>query len=184
MKVCLAGALLSRPQVLFLDEPTNYLDRDSLGGLAVAIKNWGGAVIVISHDATFVSAVCHEIWNVDHGMIQSKDRRDVDDTKFADDAEDGASGVGSFTASGATTPIGAASRLASKAATPISSAAGTPTGSGDEGAQDDDMSKLKAGKGKKKKMTRNEKKAQEERRRARVLAFLQTGVKQPDTDEE
>ncbi len=67
---------------------------------------------------------------------------------------------------------------------PISSAAGTPAGSGDEGGEDDDMSKLKAGKGKKKKMTRNEKKAQEERRRARVLAFLQTGVKQPDTDEE
>lgn len=131
---------------------------------------------------------------VDNGQITGKTRRDLDSSKF-EDAGDGAStpglDSGAVTPNGAATPNGvlspaqsrAASRLTSKAGTPVSSAAGTPAGSGDE-KDDDDMSKLKAGKGKKKKMTKNEKKAQEVRRRQRVLDFLSTGVKEPDTDEE
>ena len=35
--------------MLVLDEPTNYLDRESLGALAAAIKEFGGGVVMISH---------------------------------------------------------------------------------------------------------------------------------------
>ena len=52
----------NHPHMLILDEPTNFLDRDSLGGLAVAIRNWEGAVCMISHNREFVGALCNEEW--------------------------------------------------------------------------------------------------------------------------
>lgn len=42
VKVVLAGAMWNNPHILILDEPTNFLDRDSLGGLAVAIRDFKG----------------------------------------------------------------------------------------------------------------------------------------------
>jgi elongation factor 3 len=67
VKVVLAAAMWNNPHMLVLDEPTNYLDRESLGGLAVAIRNWGGAVIMISHNTEFVEALCPELWHIDAG---------------------------------------------------------------------------------------------------------------------
>lgn len=55
VKVVIAAALWAKPQVLILDEPTNFLDRDALGGLAVAIRDWAGAFVCISHNVEFVS---------------------------------------------------------------------------------------------------------------------------------
>ena len=178
VKVVLAAAMWNNPQVLVLDEPTNYLDRDALGGLATAIRDWGGAVIIISHNMEFVGALCPEIWNVEDGQITSKHRTDLAEGAFADEAASTPGATAPSTpAPGSTVP----SRMASKAGTPISSAAGTPVGSGDEG---DDMSKFKARKGRKK-MTRNEKKAQEERRRLRLSRWLTYGgEREPDTDDE
>lgn len=49
MKVVLAAAMWQNPHMLVLDEPTNYLDRESLGALANAIKEFGGGVVMISH---------------------------------------------------------------------------------------------------------------------------------------
>ena len=45
----LAAATWQQPHLIVLDEPTNYLDRESLGALAIAIKDYGGGVVVISH---------------------------------------------------------------------------------------------------------------------------------------
>lgn len=47
----LAAAMWNNPHVLVLDEPTNYLDRDSLGALAGAIREYGGGVVMITHNA-------------------------------------------------------------------------------------------------------------------------------------
>jgi len=55
------------PHVLILDEPTNFLDRDSLGALATAVKNFAGGVIIISHQREFYSALCPEVWSVVDG---------------------------------------------------------------------------------------------------------------------
>jgi elongation factor 3 len=41
-------------------------------GLAVAIKEWGGAVCIISHSTEFVTALCPEIWHVDNGQLTHK----------------------------------------------------------------------------------------------------------------
>ena len=51
MKVVLAAAMWNCPHLLVLDEPTNYLDRDSLGALAEGIKSFDGGGIMISHNS-------------------------------------------------------------------------------------------------------------------------------------
>ena len=67
VKVVLAAAMWMEPHVLILDEPTNFLDRDSLGALATAIKNYAGGCIIISHQREFYSALCPEVWSVVDG---------------------------------------------------------------------------------------------------------------------
>ena len=56
VKVVLAAAMWNCPHLLVLDEPTNYLDRDSLGALAEGIRTFDGGVIMISHNAGARSA--------------------------------------------------------------------------------------------------------------------------------
>merc|ERR1719155_199670 len=67
VKVVLAACMWMEPHVTILDEPTNFLDRDSLGALATAIKNYAGGVIIISHQREFYSALCPEVWSVVDG---------------------------------------------------------------------------------------------------------------------
>mmetsp|Transcript_33591 Transcript_33591/g.74378 ORF Transcript_33591/g.74378 Transcript_33591/m.74378 type:complete len:1029 (+) Transcript_33591:223-3309(+) len=69
VKVVLGAAMWNNPHMLVLDEPTNYLDRDSLGALAEAIKNYGGGVIMITHNMEFSSAMCGETWTVADGKL-------------------------------------------------------------------------------------------------------------------
>ena len=52
------------PHLVVLDEPTNYLDRDSLGALSAAIKEFEGGVLMISHNAEFFGDIAPEIWEV------------------------------------------------------------------------------------------------------------------------
>merc|ERR1719197_1730127 len=67
VKVVLAACMWMEPHVTILDEPTNFLDRDSLGALACAIKAYAGGVIIISHQREFYSALCPEVWSVVDG---------------------------------------------------------------------------------------------------------------------
>jgi len=67
VKVVLAAAMWMEPHIIILDEPTNFLDRDSLGALATAVKNYAGGCIIISHQREFYSALCPEVWSVVDG---------------------------------------------------------------------------------------------------------------------
>ena len=58
----------NNPHILVMDEPTNFLDRDSLGALAMAIKSYDGGVVVISHNREFTGTVCPEEWQVGSGV--------------------------------------------------------------------------------------------------------------------
>ncbi len=120
VKVCLAAAMWNNPQLLVLDEPTNYLDRDALGGLATAIRDWAGAVVIISHNMEFVGALCPEIWNVDQGKIMSRNKVNMAEGAFLDEMEN-ASTPGASVPGTPMPGSTAASRLASKAGTPMSS---------------------------------------------------------------
>jgi elongation factor 3 len=70
VKVVLGAVMWQQPHVLVLDEPTNYLDRESLAGLVAAIESFEGGVVVISHNREFVrSANLTETWTVGGGRV-------------------------------------------------------------------------------------------------------------------
>merc|ERR1712025_56556 len=58
------------PHILILDEPTNYLDRDGLGALVLAIKDYQGGVLVISHNREFCDSVATEKWIMQGGRLR------------------------------------------------------------------------------------------------------------------
>jgi len=62
VKVVLAACSWQRPHLIVLDEPTNYLDRDSLGALSKALKSFEGGVIIITHSAEFTKDLTEEVW--------------------------------------------------------------------------------------------------------------------------
>jgi len=69
VKVCLAASSWLRPHLYILDEPTNYLDRDSLGALSKALKACEGGVIIITHSAEFTKDLTEEVWAVMDGKM-------------------------------------------------------------------------------------------------------------------
>jgi len=69
VKVVLAAAMWNQPHILILDEPTNYLDRDSLGALSGAIEEFGGGVVMITHNNEFCSKLCPETWLLQGGKL-------------------------------------------------------------------------------------------------------------------
>merc|ERR1712107_56794 len=70
VKVVLAAAMWQNPHVLILDEPTNYLDRDGLGALVLAIKDYKGGVLIISHNKEFCDGVATEKWIMKGGYLR------------------------------------------------------------------------------------------------------------------
>jgi elongation factor 3 len=72
VKVVLAASMWNQPHILILDEPTNYLDRESLGALAGAIETFDGGVVIISHNNEFCSQLCPETWVMDAGHLETK----------------------------------------------------------------------------------------------------------------
>lgn len=69
MRVELAKLLLKKPDVFLLDEPTNHLDIESIQWLEDFLKDYKGAVILVSHDKTFLNAVCNRTIEISLGKI-------------------------------------------------------------------------------------------------------------------
>lgn len=69
VKVVLGAALWFQPHIVILDEPTNFLDRDSLGALAGAIRNFKGGILLISHNSEFYNNLCPERWLLEGGKL-------------------------------------------------------------------------------------------------------------------
>lgn len=69
VKVVLGAGMWNLPHLIILDEPTNFLDRDSLGALASAIKDFKGGIFMISHNAEFYNALCPEKWILESGRL-------------------------------------------------------------------------------------------------------------------
>lgn len=64
MRIELAKILLQRPDVLLLDEPTNHLDIFTMESLEQVLKEYGGTVLFVSHDVSFVSAVATRVLSI------------------------------------------------------------------------------------------------------------------------
>merc|ERR1712188_76943 len=80
VKVLLAAAMWQNPHILILDEPANYLDREGLGALVLAIKDYKGGVLIISHNKEFCDGVAQEKWIMNKGYLRIEGES-VDTTK-------------------------------------------------------------------------------------------------------
>lgn len=67
-RIALVKLLLSKPDVLLLDEPTNHLDVESIEWLENYVRHYPSAVILVSHDRTFLDHVVDEIVEIEYGV--------------------------------------------------------------------------------------------------------------------
>ncbi|KAK3372224.1 P-loop containing nucleoside triphosphate hydrolase protein [Podospora didyma] len=173
VKVVIAGAMWNNPHLLVLDEPTNFLDRDSLGGLAVAIRDFKGGVVMISHNEEFVGALASEQWHVVDGRVTHKGQSSASASAFEDSKP--ASAITSAINSGLNTPA-----LSSVVSSAVNSAVNS-------GAEDNPGEDMKFRARKKKKLTKKDLKERDVRRRLRHIEWLNSpkGTPHPpDTDDE
>jgi len=77
-RLALACVAWQKPNLLILDEPTNHLDIEMREALTVALQNFEGAILIVSHDRHLLKATVDEYWLVDHGRVQEFDG-DLDD---------------------------------------------------------------------------------------------------------
>ena len=77
-RVAFAYCTWIKPHILLLDEPTNHLDFDAINALIVALNNYEGGLVVVSHDQYFLSALCDRLYVVSDGSVTQFDG-DIDD---------------------------------------------------------------------------------------------------------
>jgi ATP-binding cassette subfamily F protein 3 len=77
-RLVLCMIVWQRPNLLLLDEPTNHLDLATREALGVALNEFEGTVMLVSHDRALLRAVCDEFWLVSRGGVEPFDG-DLDD---------------------------------------------------------------------------------------------------------
>ena len=77
-RLVLAMLVWQRPNLLLLDEPTNHLDLTTREALSMALNEFEGTVMLVSHDRALLREVCDEFWLVARGQVQPFDG-DLDD---------------------------------------------------------------------------------------------------------
>lgn len=70
LRVLLAQALFSNPDILLLDEPTNNLDIDTIGWLSTELNKRTCTMVIISHDRHFLNSVCTHMADIDYGELR------------------------------------------------------------------------------------------------------------------
>ena len=68
-RVALARALVREPELLLLDEPTNHLDIPTIEWLEKALQDYHGALLLVTHDRSFLEKVANEIAEIDRGQL-------------------------------------------------------------------------------------------------------------------
>lgn len=69
MRLALAGALFSKPDLLLLDEPTNMLDMRAILWLENYIQSWPTTMLIVSHDRSFLEAVCTDVLHLNNRQL-------------------------------------------------------------------------------------------------------------------
>lgn len=98
-RVLLARLLLEKPDLLMLDEPTNHLDIETVEWLERTLRDWDGAVLIVSHDRFFLDNVVNTIWemtptgiadysgNYSGYLLQRQDRWEYYERVFTEEKE-------------------------------------------------------------------------------------------------
>ncbi len=69
-RIAFVKLLLSAPDILLLDEPTNHLDLQTIEWLEGYVKRYPKAIILVSHDRTFINNVADEIYEIEYGVMR------------------------------------------------------------------------------------------------------------------
>ena len=77
-RLVLALLVLQKPNLLLLDEPTNHLDLEMRHALSMALVEYSGALLVISHDRHLLRSVCDSLYVVNNGQL-IEFRQSIDD---------------------------------------------------------------------------------------------------------
>ncbi len=72
-RLVLAMIVWQRPNLLLLDEPTNHLDLATREALALALQDFDGTVLLVSHDRALLRSVCEDFWLVGRGVVEPFD---------------------------------------------------------------------------------------------------------------
>ena len=62
--------MMQRPNVIVMDEPTNHLDMESIESLNLALSNYEGTLVFVSHDREFVSSLATQVFEINDGRIE------------------------------------------------------------------------------------------------------------------
>ncbi len=142
-RLVLAMIVWQRPNLLLLDEPTNHLDLATREALAMALNDFDGTVMLVSHDRSLLRSVCEDFWMVGRGVVGPFDG-DLDDyqrylleeskrlREEARLAEQAQVSVASSTAPKANAPSAAANPAPVAASVPTPTSATTPSRDGRE----------------------------------------------------
>ena len=142
-RLVLAMIVWQRPNLLLLDEPTNHLDLATREALAMALNDFDGTVMLVSHDRSLLRSVCEDFWMVGRGVVGPFDG-DLDDyqrylleeskrlREEARLAEQAQVSVASSTAPKANAPSAAANPAPVAALVPTPASAPTPSRDGRE----------------------------------------------------
>lgn len=68
-RAALARALVQAPDILLLDEPTNHLDIEAIEWLEQEVATFPGAIVLVTHDRSFLQRIANEIWELDRGNL-------------------------------------------------------------------------------------------------------------------
>lgn len=71
-KLMLAIGMLRKPVLIIMDEPTNHLDLHSVEALERALATYPGALLLVSHDRTFLAACTSTVWEVREGRVTAR----------------------------------------------------------------------------------------------------------------
>ena len=127
-RLVLAMIVWQRPNLLLLDEPTNHLDLSTREALSMALNEFEGTVMLVSHDRALLREVCDEFWLVTAGGVQDFDG-DLDDYQrwLLDNSKEQAKAYAQAQKSGAApaAPAAAKRQAAPVAAAPAAGAVAT-----------------------------------------------------------
>jgi ATP-binding cassette subfamily F protein 3 len=69
MRIALAKVLVMEPDLIIMDEPTNYLDMETILWIEEWLKNFAGAIFMTTHDRDFMNNVCNKIVEISHAKM-------------------------------------------------------------------------------------------------------------------